>query len=307
MNSNSNCNSNSNSNSNRNTVTFIESIWHNLLFFIGELVIIEKAYGHKLYRLTKHRIVHRSGSIMIDYIDIHSHILPNLDDGSNSIEQTINMLKVAYKEGIRTIIITPHYHEGRAINSLANIEDTLNLVKIKAADLNQKIDIKVGCEIYYSHSTVELLRKKQLPTMAGSRYVLIEFSHLAEYQFIKNAVQSLMLEGYSPILAHIERYGSILKDIDRVEELVEMGAYIQVNAMSVIGDSGMAVHGFVKKLLKHNLVHFIATDCHNDKSRAPKLAKSVGYIAKKYGEDYAIQLVHDNPLKILQNEYIDNE
>lgn len=249
---------------------------------------------------------------MKGYIDIHSHILPAIDDGAENMEQTIRMIKIAYQEGIRTIIATPHYYQGRSMTSKQSMVDSLNQVKAfilasKEEETKENLltmKLELGCEIYYSHDCVNLLKEGQIPTLAGSRYVLVEFSPLVEGRYMKNALQEFLLEGYQPIIAHIERYQNVAKDMDKIEEFIEMGAYVQVNAMSITGEAGRSYQKATKKLLKQHWVHMIGTDAHSDGGRAPMIQKCAGYIKMKYGEEYAQELLIDNPKKILNNECI---
>lgn len=238
---------------------------------------------------------------MIGLIDIHSHILPGLDDGARDMEQTKNMLKIAEEEGIRFIIATPHYHEGVSTNSIETLNESYKKVQQVLSDMNSPIEIHLGTEIYYSHESVHLLKERYIPTMAGSRYVLVEFSPRADYRYIKNGIQDFLWEGYSPILAHTERYENLVLKMDYVEELIEMGAYVQVNAASIAGDNGRMHEKLSKKLLKKGLVHFVSTDSHSERSRSPKLEKCVNYITKKYGTDYVSELLIENPQKVLKN------
>jgi protein-tyrosine phosphatase len=172
---------------------------------------------------------------MEGFIDIHSHILPDMDDGSDSIEETMEILKTAYSEGIRTMIATPHSYSEGSGNIVEDIDRRLEEIR-KIAD-RPPIEIYKGCEIYYTHEVPELLSEKKLPVLAGSRYVLVEFSPVTEYIYITNALRNIMLAGYSPIVAHVERYMAVTKEIGRIEELIDMGAYIQVNAKSITGES----------------------------------------------------------------------
>jgi protein-tyrosine phosphatase len=241
---------------------------------------------------------------MDGYIDIHSHILPQLDDGSRSMEQTMSMLKIAYSDGIRTIIATPHFREGNITTTKQMMEDCIAKVKCEMGEDIPQINILIGSEIYYSHEVVELIKEKLIPTMAGTRYVLVEFSPVAEYSYIKNGLQQFIFEGYIPILAHVERYENLTKDLNQIKDLIDMGAYIQVNAMSIIGEMGRTSKKIAKILLKYNWIHLVATDAHSDGTRAPRLKKTIEYISKKYGEAYSKELLFDNPSKILNNQYI---
>lgn len=241
---------------------------------------------------------------MEGYIDIHSHILPGFDDGSRSIEQTMSMAEIAQMEGIRVIIATPHFKLGRIMPSPLEIEKCLNQIQDKLDSQGSQIRLLPGSEIYYSHDIASLLSEKKILTLAFSRYVLVEFSPFVEYRYIKSALQDLLLEGYLPIIAHIERYHNLWKDYEIIQEIVNMGAYVQVNAPSILGDLGKKHKKRCKHLLKDKLVHFIATDSHNPDNRAPILKKCMAYIEKKYDIEYINQIFVENPNKILNDEFI---
>lgn len=241
---------------------------------------------------------------MEGFIDIHSHLLPGVDDGSESMEQTIRILKLAYEEGIRAIIATPHWKDGRNMHSIKELEERLTKVKEEVREILPDFSLYLGSEIYYSHESMKYLQEHRTPTLAGTKYVLVEFSPISDYRYIKNALQEIIMEGYYPVIAHIERYEALGKKLDLVEEVIEMGAYCQINAMSILGESGRVYQNITKKLLKNNLVHMIATDAHSDKGRAPRLKKCYSYVAKKYGIEYAMELMVENQVKLLENQVI---
>lgn len=241
---------------------------------------------------------------MEGFIDIHSHILPQLDDGSKNMEQTLRMLTIAYEEGIRTIIATPHYHQERKMTAMDEIPDRIRRVQEVIHEHLPQMKLESGCEINYSQDCIELLKNKQIPTLAGSRYVLVEFSPMVEFRYMKHALSDLLMAGYSPVVAHVERYELVAKKVDQVFELIDAGSYIQVNAMSVMGEFGRGKKGIAKRLLKNNGVHFIGTDAHSDENRAPRMQACAAYIAKKYGQDYMEELFIKNPGNILLNQYL---
>ena len=127
------------------------------------------------------------------------------------------------------------------------------------------------------------IRSGKAFTMADGHYVLIEFQPEDDYSRIRQGLQAIQMEGYWPILAHAERCRRLAENVDYVEELVRMGIYIQINAKSVAGGNGWRCKSCTHKLLKDRLVHFVASDGHDTKKRAPVLFKTVNYIAKKYG------------------------
>ena len=239
---------------------------------------------------------------MEGYIDIHSHILPGLDDGADSLERTIRMLEIAYGEGIRTMIATPHYRESRKLIPIGYLEETLGKVEDEIAHLLPDMKIYMGSEVFYSHNMLSLLRERKVPTLGGSRYVLVEFVFGIDFTSMKNGLQELLYGGYQPILAHGERYPELMKDLEQVMELKEMGISIQVNSMNIIRSFGKHRHASSKKLFQHDLVDFLATDCHSDSIRAPVLKNTLAYLKKRYGDRYIEQLLVHNPKRILQNK-----
>lgn len=236
--------------------------------------------------------------------DVHCHILYGVDDGSKSLEQSLRMVDIAYEEGIRNIILTPHYNPRMWDFNMQVVNEHYMTLKSEVAKKHPDMKFWGGCEIFYESDTSEALRSGMIPSMAGGDYMLVEFMTSASYRTIKNAVIEFQQQGKIPILAHVERYESLFGNADLVEELQECGAYIQVNASSVIGEHGRQEQKFVKKLLKQELVNFIGTDAHRDDKRAPYIAEAAAYIAKKYGEEYARELLVENPQKIIDNQYL---
>jgi protein-tyrosine phosphatase len=240
--------------------------------------------------------------IIPDFTDIHCHILPGLDDGSQSLDETMEMLRIAQAEGIRRMIVTPHYKEGRRcaypdaiVERMYEIQDILD---------REGMDIVLfpGNEIYYTSDLEEKIESGRILSMNGTDHMLIEFSPFEEYVYIRNAMDDVRSLGYTPILAHVERYECMLKDAKRVEELNSMGCMIQVNASSVTGDNGFKVKQFVHKLLKQSLVDFIGTDAHNTGRRRPAMMKCAEVLYKKYGAEYAEALLTRNAEELLLSQ-----
>lgn len=247
----------------------------------------------------------RGETTMDGFIDIHSHILPELDDGARNLDESREMLHTAYKEGIRVIIATPHFHESRfRSNRRARIEESVFMLREAIRETMPDMEIYSGCEIRYSHETIRLLDEMELATLAGTRYVLTEFSESETSADIFAGLQELLFAGYIPILAHVERYGSLFEKSTSVRGLIEMGVYIQVDAASITGEMGRTEKRIVKKLLKNGEIHIIATDAHRSEARKPHLRECARILEKKYGDDTVRQLLIENPGKILKNEYI---
>ena len=228
-------------------------------------------------------------------IDIHSHVLYGVDDGAKELEESAAMLRMMYDEGIREAILTPHYHRGhvKADSTVwrRHFDELCEYVR------NDKkagaVKLHLGCELYYYPSATEWLEEGLVLPLAGSRFVLLEFGYKADKRSILEGVQNIIREGYIPVLAHVERYEGLGADTENVRALAEAGAYIQVNSESV-GFGLWGAKAFVTRLLKEGLVHFVATDAHDTKTRAPKLAKAAEHIKKHYGSKYCRQIFYEN-------------
>lgn len=242
---------------------------------------------------------------MNQFVDIHCHILPGVDDGSQTPEETKAMLQKAWDEGIQIMVATPHYHKQRGKNDIELIKKQLLLTRKLAKEVNPKMQICLGMEIYYGEDVPELLKEGRVVSIRKSRYILVEFSPGDEFQYILNAVRKLQMSGHTVIIAHIERYNCLRKDISNVEYLREMGAYLQVNTGSITGSYGRSVKKFLREVLKAHLVQLVGTDAHGSERRTPKMQEAYKEMVKRCGEEYADQIFGQNAKKVLRNEEID--
>ena len=206
---------------------------------------------------------------MNQFVDIHCHILPGVDDGSQTPEETKAMLQKAWDEGIQIMVATPHYHKQRGKNDIELIKKQLLLTRKLAKEVHPKMQICLGMEIYYGEDVPELLKEGRVVSIRKSRYILVEFSPGDEFQYILNAVRKLQMSGHTVIIAHIERYNCLRKDISNVEYLREMGAYLQVNTGSITGSYGRSVKKFLREVLKAHLVQLVGTDAHGSERLSP--------------------------------------
>ena len=241
---------------------------------------------------------------MENWMDIHCHCLPGVDDGAKDIEQCIAMLTQAYEDGIRQIIMTPHFHHRRGNIKKDRILEVLEEVKQTVKPLFPDLELYAGNELYYSSQLVELLENDQVHTMAGSKYVLIEFSPETDYVTIRNAMLQLQTFGYWPILAHVERYFCFIKKPDLAIELAQMGVYLQVNAGSIVAKYNWNVKRFLKKLWLGEHISFVATDAHDTKQRKQQLSACANWMTKKWGTAMVEQCLWNNPQAILKKERI---
>ena len=197
---------------------------------------------------------------MTGYIDIHSHLLPAIDDGAKDLHTALEMFRIAEKSGIEKMILTPHFKPMRRSASPEKIAEMINRMEELLEKEKIAIQLYPGNEIYYHSEATVILEEKKACTMANSEYVLVEFSPMDEYDYIRNGIYQVMAGGYRPILAHAERYESVSRDIERVEDLIQMGCYIQVNAGSIMGKFGFSTKQFTK-IIKAEAFAFCGDRC----------------------------------------------
>lgn len=236
-------------------------------------------------------------------MDVHCHIMPEVDDGAADLDMALAMFIREAREGVGKIILTPHQKPGRRCISRKGIERKTALLQEELIKRDIPIRIYPGAELFYCRGVKKLLEEGRVCSLAGSRYVLVEFMPEECWEYIRNGVYDLTGGGYWPVLAHVERYSQVIRDPERVRELIEMGAYIQMNAGSIIGDWGIGVRINCMRLLKQQLVHFIGTDAHRaEGKRAPQMKRCALLLEKQVGSSYAKRVLWKNAEKILVNK-----
>ena len=195
--------------------------------------------------------------------DIHTHIIPFVDDGSPDLETSVNMIKHEIDIGVTEMICTPHHIYHRYEATVEVIKERFNFLKEEVERLNLPIKLYLGQEICYSHreDIIAMLKKGELLTLNNTNRVLLEFSFTREPEDILDIIYNFNVNGYEVIIAHVERYEWM--DYNKVLALRNEGALIQINSNSYLGLTTWKEKRFVKKLLKHNLVDFVASDTHS--------------------------------------------
>ena len=237
----------------------------------------------------------------MDYklIDTHCHLLFGVDDGPQKIEESVQMLVKAAEEGIGDIILTPHYRHGMFPYIKEDILRNFRALQESAA--KEEINLYLGCEYHVDSRCTERFKSGRCLTLAGSSYILTEYSHITEYSYILTMTQNLLLTGYTPVIAHTERYPCMLKSVAHAKELRRMGAMIQINADSVLGLEGRNQKLYCKDLLKEGAADIIASDSHGIEDRVCHLRECRDLVEKKYGNEAALLLFKENPEKILKD------
>lgn len=227
---------------------------------------------------------------MSRYLDIHSHVLYGVDDGAKSLEMAMEMVDIAYAEGIRKQYATPHFSlDKRAQASRERVEKHFIELKKMAREKYPDYLLFLGNEIYYEPGVLEALKQGAALTMNGSRYVLVEFSFGGHYSDMLSGIKELVRARYKPILAHVERYSCLLGRFDRIDELRNFGVLFQLNTENLEGNIFSAQYRYAMKLIKNGYIDFLATDAHNAKSRAPKMKKAMELVEKKFGDECLIK------------------
>lgn len=238
------------------------------------------------------------------YVDIHSHIIPGVDDGSQSFEESLDMLNMAYKQGVRTMYATPHFGSGKEKYDKALLLERFEKLKEMAEGVGDDgIELLLGNEIYYRHSTLELLEKGEIFTMGGTRYILVEFAYGISYNEMYRSLQRLVNAGYVPILAHIERYYCLYRRFSEIASLREMGIGLQINADSVIAKISSEA-SFCRKLIRNGYIHFLASDCHRAGWRPPVMKDGYDVLEKKTPREYLERLICVNPDILRKNQFL---
>lgn len=240
-------------------------------------------------------------------IDIHTHILYNIDDGPKTKEETIKMLHMAIKEGTKTIIATPHYICGANKYTKKGLIDRYNEIVTYIEEENLPLNLILGNEAYLDENIVEALNNGSCNTLGDSRYVLTEFYNNAKIDFVKPILYKMMLNDYIPIIAHVERLIFELEDIEKAEELLDIGCLLQMNARSIVKPKSRKDKKIIYKLLKDEMIHFVASDAHNTKSRKPELKKAYSIVSKKFGQVLADNVFINNGQLIINNKQIQSE
>ena len=232
-------------------------------------------------------------------IDIHSHVLPEVDDGARNWDMCLEMLKRSAQCGVKVVIATPHYIPFRPGMSAEKIQELCQEVQEKLyTKMGIAMDIYAGHEIYYSIGVIDRLKKGEALTLAGSRCILVEFKPNVPYAVISQAVKEFRAEGYVPVLAHVERY-LCLQKAGRIEELEEGGALFQMNVEAFQGGMFDGESRWAKKLLLNESIDFLASDMHNLRGRPPMSEGQLTWLQKKLSPEYQEKLLGGNAERLL--------
>lgn len=233
----------------------------------------------------------------MSFTDIHIHALYGVDDGAKTEEQMQRMITASYKDGVRVMCFTPHFHPAFFGD---NKEDTIRAfreAKAFAEHFYPNMRLLLGNELRYSKESINWITDGECCTLNGTEAVLTDFIYSESAGNIVSAMNRILNAGYRPVLAHVERYINL--KTDTVRELAQNGVWIQVNAASVTGANGFKMKHRANTLIKEQLVDFIASDAHNMDKRPPMISTAYKCIVKKFGKAAADALCCNNALQML--------
>ena len=238
-------------------------------------------------------------------IDIHSHILPGIDDGARTLEESLEMAEIAAADGIEQIVATPHVFKGLSDDpEPAEVIDQVNALQAAVA---AKLRILPGSEAHVTHDLAEQAKLQRVTTINRRNYLLVEFPQVTVPVGADEIFYKLQLQAIHPILVHPERNIQIQKQPSLVAGFVARGVFTQVTAMSIAGEFGTPAKKCAETLLQHNCVHFLASDAHRPSKRPPILSRGRDAAARIVGEEKARRLVYDNPLAVVEGRPLNVE
>lgn len=239
-------------------------------------------------------------------IDIHCHILPDLDDGAASLEEALEMARIAAYSGVTDIIATPHFRgEPESMDMKEDIERRYRELRDALNRWSIPIQLHQGAEVLCTPQTPALARQGLLPTLGDTRYVLMEFYFNESYGFMDTCLQKVAACDYIPVVAHPERYDTFQWDPELLRPWVDQGYVLQVNKGSVLGSLGYRAEQAAHELLELGLVHLFASDAHRCTTRTPHMEGLRRWAEEFCDPECAHILLTENPGKILSGQSID--
>lgn len=235
-------------------------------------------------------------------IDLHSHLLPGVDDGAQTLDDALALARRAVEDGIRMAVLTPHVHPGRYDNVRSALEQRVTEFQAVLVEHDIPLTVRLGGEVRFGIESLELLLDDQVPflgSVGGYRVMLLEFPHQMIPAGSQQFVEKLLQMRIRPLIAHPERNKSVMARPDCLIGMVDAGCWLQLTAGSIAGRFGEAAKATAHYILERNWAHVIATDAHNLEHRPPVLSEGRDAAARIVGAEQAEQMVRQRPAAIV--------
>jgi protein-tyrosine phosphatase len=239
-------------------------------------------------------------------IDLHSHILPGIDDGAGSLDIAIEMAKMAVADGIEVMACTPHFMPGMYDNTSGDVRRRVAELNSELMDRDIELALVVGSDAHMRPDFLSCLRSGDILTLHDSQYVLFEPPHNIMPQRLEDLLFNISVSGYTPVLTHPERLKWIEHSYPVMQQLAKSGIWMQITSGSLTGRFGKRPQYWAQKMLAEGLVSILATDAHNTRSRPPLLAEGYEIAKSELGREQALHLVSTRPECVLENLTTDN-
>lgn len=240
---------------------------------------------------------HKEEEQDLRFIDIHCHILPGLDDGPLTIEESLKMIELAAGDGISHIFATPHIIDGVHENKCDEIMSSVAELRKYVPDA---IKIFYGADVRITFDLIDRIENGEVPTLNDSGYLLIEFPEYTVPPHVDNLIFNLRHRGITPIITHPERHLRLMHDLSALSKLRDTGALCQITAMSITGAFGKPIRKACFAMIKQELVDLVASDAHNARGRPPILSKAYGDVKREFGSDISDRIFFKNPKMIVE-------
>ncbi|MGX1308062.1 protein-tyrosine phosphatase [Amorphus suaedae] len=234
-------------------------------------------------------------------IDLHCHLLPGIDDGARDLATSLEMARLAVADGIRILACTPHITPGIYDNDGPQIRRAVEELASALYDNDIDLYLVTGADVHLAPRLIEGMRSGHIPTIADSRYFLLEPPHHIVPQRMDEVVADLCAAGYVPVITHPERLSWIETRYSDIKRMVAAGAWIQLTAGSITGKFGSQPRYWAERMLDEGIVHLVASDAHNTGRRRPSMGSARDAVAARLGEAEGEHVSVTRPLGIVKN------
>lgn len=236
-------------------------------------------------------------------VDIHCHILPDVDDGAETMSDALEMAYLAVSCGVTDLVATSHVRGSKeGLEEISVLHRQFLSLKEAVARENIPLNLHLGAEILCTGETAELARQKKLPTIGDTNYVLCEFYFDAPWHYMEDVLDTIAQVGYRPIVAHPERYDALREDRRRIAHWFRAGYVLQVNKGSLLGAFGSRVRDTALWMVETGLLHLIASDAHSPIRRTTDLTQLREFLLDSYPPGYVRLLLEENPGRVIRGE-----